>query len=306
MTSSILFQVAGGSAEFQILEIHLTGNGLITPEDLKGIVLPSGIDFRKGVILSGKAPVWLYAFLSHELHIAKWVATFDPRIGAVVVQSHDVNSPQKGDIIPSEEIIPLITKEEKSSSGPAGKPAREESKAVCIVGPANSGKSVFLRELCKALNKTLGEEFRTNFFLIRACPDGEGDWFGDLHPDEGILFRVKKAFDDEFAQKISEDIRNMKKNKRVTLIDCGGRIDKRNQTILNACTETIIVSSSNEEMLKWEGAALASNLKIIVKILSVDYNSSEQLSENYFKIGKMFRDNANILIPKPLLQLVLN
>jgi len=79
-------------------------NGIISPKDLKNLKLPDGVDFRKGVILYGKGPVWLYAYLSHELHIAKWVETFDPRVGAVVVQSYDANSPQVGDVIGSEEV----------------------------------------------------------------------------------------------------------------------------------------------------------------------------------------------------------
>ena len=95
---------------FQLLEFTLPDNGIISPEELKYIDLPEGIDFRKGVIIYGKGPVWLYAFLSHELHIAKWLATYDPRIGAVVVQSHEINSPQVGDIIDSSLILPLVNK----------------------------------------------------------------------------------------------------------------------------------------------------------------------------------------------------
>lgn len=104
MSKNLTLNRLSGNNSFQILEINIIGNGQIEPADLKSIKLPRNIDYTKGVILYGKAPVWLFAFLSHELHIAKWVASFDPRIGAVVVQSHDINSPQKGDIIPTEEI----------------------------------------------------------------------------------------------------------------------------------------------------------------------------------------------------------
>lgn len=96
--------------QFQFLEFTLPENGIISPEDLKNLKLPESIDYRKGVILYGKGPVWLYAYLSHELHIAKWLATFDPRIGGVVVQSHDKDSPQVGDIIDSGLILPLVNK----------------------------------------------------------------------------------------------------------------------------------------------------------------------------------------------------
>jgi len=108
ITRNLTFRLFKTNHHFQILELNLKGNGLIEPSDLKNVKLPKGIDFRKGVVIYGKAPVWLFAFLSHELHIAKWVATFDPRIGAVVVQSHDASSPQVGDVISSEEVLELL------------------------------------------------------------------------------------------------------------------------------------------------------------------------------------------------------
>ncbi|HXG08384.1 MAG TPA: CRISPR-associated ring nuclease Crn3/Csx3 [Gemmataceae bacterium] len=45
------------------------------------------------VIVTGRAPIWRYGMALHRLHgsPAGAVAVFDPRLGAVVVQSH---SPQ--------------------------------------------------------------------------------------------------------------------------------------------------------------------------------------------------------------------
>jgi CRISPR-associated protein Csx3 len=55
---------------------------------------------HKGVILSGRGPVWLYCFLTHFYHTTKFVATYDPRLqGAVVVESHG-SEYKVGDIIP--------------------------------------------------------------------------------------------------------------------------------------------------------------------------------------------------------------
>lgn len=43
----------------------------------------------KGVILSGRGPIWLYCFLTHYYHPTKFIATYDPREGgAVIVESH--------------------------------------------------------------------------------------------------------------------------------------------------------------------------------------------------------------------------
>jgi len=72
--------------EFQVIEIVL--DGVATPDDLAQLRLPTGINTRQGVVLTGRAPIWLYGWLVHECHPARWVACYDPRLGAVVISSH--------------------------------------------------------------------------------------------------------------------------------------------------------------------------------------------------------------------------
>ena len=54
--------------------------------------LPPLPDMPRGavVIVSGRAPLWLYARAFHLLHgsAAAAIATYDPRLGAVIVCSH--------------------------------------------------------------------------------------------------------------------------------------------------------------------------------------------------------------------------
>lgn len=85
---------------YQHLHIQITtDNGLITPADLKGLDIPKNLIPSQGVVIEGKAPIWLYGYLVHECHASAWVACFDPRLGddsprvggAVVVETH---SPQ--------------------------------------------------------------------------------------------------------------------------------------------------------------------------------------------------------------------
>lgn len=75
----------------------------ISPSVLKSLAPPDPVALRfahKGVILSGRGPVWLFGFLVHFYHPTKFVATFDPRLdGAVVVESHG-SEWQVGDVIP--------------------------------------------------------------------------------------------------------------------------------------------------------------------------------------------------------------
>jgi CRISPR-associated protein Csx3 len=72
--------------DFQIIRIEF--EGILSPDILKSLQLPSGIDHKMGVVISGRAPIWLYAFIVHELHPTAWVACYDPRLGAVVVATH--------------------------------------------------------------------------------------------------------------------------------------------------------------------------------------------------------------------------
>ena len=65
--------------------------GIIAPSNLCTL-RPPDVDGRKGVVLSGRGPVWLYAFLCHFYHPTRWIGCFDPRLGgAVVVQTHCPN-----------------------------------------------------------------------------------------------------------------------------------------------------------------------------------------------------------------------
>lgn len=75
---------------YQHVSIRIaTSDGIIEPKDLVGLKLPENIDFSQGIVLEGKAPIWLYAYLVHESHAAGWVGCYDPRHkGAVVVETH--------------------------------------------------------------------------------------------------------------------------------------------------------------------------------------------------------------------------
>ncbi len=75
--------------EYSIVKFELKGN--ITPEVLKNL-RPPQINPAKGVVLTGRGPIWLYCFLSHFYHPTRFIAVYDPRIGAVVTESHSEKS----------------------------------------------------------------------------------------------------------------------------------------------------------------------------------------------------------------------
>ncbi|MFB2967482.1 CRISPR-associated ring nuclease Crn3/Csx3 [Aerosakkonema sp. BLCC-F183] len=82
-------QIQSGLA-YQHLHIQInTPDGLIAPADLKNLSLPEEMVWSQGVVIEGKAPIWLYAYLVHACHPAAWVACFDPRLeGAVIIATH--------------------------------------------------------------------------------------------------------------------------------------------------------------------------------------------------------------------------
>jgi len=78
--------------------IDIVLDGVVEPNTLN-VLKPPIIDFRKGVVLSGRAPIWLYCFLVHHYHPSRFIGVFDPRLGgAVVVESH-TSEYKEGDII---------------------------------------------------------------------------------------------------------------------------------------------------------------------------------------------------------------
>lgn len=91
--SAIQLQVTSRQTQegllYQHLQIRLTtADGIITPHDMKGLQIPADIQFKQGVVIEGKAPLWLYGYLVHQCHPAAWISCYDPRLGAVVVATH--------------------------------------------------------------------------------------------------------------------------------------------------------------------------------------------------------------------------
>jgi len=76
--------------------VHFDLENTIKPEILKNLEAPR-VNPRKGVIISGRGPIWLHCFLAHKYHHTKFVAIYDPRLGAVVVQSH--TDLKEGDVL---------------------------------------------------------------------------------------------------------------------------------------------------------------------------------------------------------------
>lgn len=85
--------------ELTLLEFKINNpQGIIEPNELKLIEFPK-IDTTKGLILSGRGPVWLFGYLAHHFHITPWLASYDPRKGGGVVFSTHSSKQSVGDCV---------------------------------------------------------------------------------------------------------------------------------------------------------------------------------------------------------------
>lgn len=65
--------------------------GVTTPGEFAEAVgeVSGSLTGEFGVIFDGRGPVWGFAMLVHAAHPTRWVACRDPRLGAIVVTTHD-------------------------------------------------------------------------------------------------------------------------------------------------------------------------------------------------------------------------
>ena len=85
--------------EVTLVEIELAEGEVLTPEQLTHLQ-PPHLSGTQGVVISGRAPIWLYAYLVHWYHVTRWIGVFDPRLGgAVVVSRHHNTAPNIGEVV---------------------------------------------------------------------------------------------------------------------------------------------------------------------------------------------------------------
>lgn len=214
---------------YQLLTVELTRpDRIVDPEDLATLELPAGIDTTGGVVISGRAPIWLYSYLVHELHPTAWVACYDPRLGAVVVATHS-RLARIGQVIP---IAPLQRQGGKPTLCPA----------ILVVGAPDSGKSVLSHALFQALLPDYPE-----IYLQRAQWDGEGNYILEavgLDEAEQEAFKAQNrgSLTDRFFPYQAQAILQLRRQKQLVLVDVGGKVQPEKQPILEACSHYLIIS----------------------------------------------------------------
>ena len=226
--------------QYQVLAIALTRKDrLLYPQDLQDLELPPGIDTTGGVVISGRAPIWLYTYLVHELHPTAWVACYDPRLGAIVVSTHS-RLTQIGQVLP----LDLNPRDRGLAS--------ELCPALMIVGPPDSGKSVLSYALFQDLLADIPD-----VYLQRAQWDGEGNWILELGEQttdlerEAFKLANKGEITDRFFPYQARAILNLRRQKRLVIVDVGGMVQPEKLPLLEACSHYLIISSQPEAVDQW-------------------------------------------------------
>jgi CRISPR-associated protein Csx3 len=229
----------------------------------------------------------------------------DLRHGGIVIEVHNTDAPAVGSVIALEQIQPYLPRHEENK--PPGKAPRNNRKVIAFVGPPHSGKSVLVAALYRQLQRSLPvEEFQREVFLLRACPDGEGNWSSEIPPELARTHRFKNHWDDEFARKVCQDLEKLAQNKRLLLVDVGGKIDRRNQQILNCCTHAVIVSRDPNAVAEWRGALQAAEITVLAEIDSTLEEVCEVVEQKplRLRLGPLERERRDYSLPEELLAVV--
>lgn len=126
--------------------------------------------------------------------------------------------------------------------------------AVLLGGPPHAGKSVLLYNLTHAL-----QERRVRHHAIRACPDGEGNWFQEGDAKTVSDIRSAGKWSPEFVQRITF---NLEHRCLPFLVDMGGHPKAGELPLFRQCTHAVLLLRADEpdSTRRWQHMIEEANL----------------------------------------------
>lgn len=110
-----------------------------------------------------------------------------------------------------------------------------------------------------------------DYYLFRACPDGEGTW--TYSNSAAAAMRRKGSFTPEQVSWYVDKLRACDLAP-VILVDVGGRMTEENRRIMSQCDRAVILSCDPEETDKWRSFCKDCGLSILAEIGS-DYGAAQ-------------------------------
>ncbi|MCC6608003.1 MAG: hypothetical protein IT327_32655 [Anaerolineae bacterium] len=140
--------------------------------------------------------------------------------------------------------------------------------AILIGGPPHSGKSVLIYSLTRALR-----EAHISHYVLRACPDGEGDWAYQIPQDVVRAIRVTGIFSSQFTNRV---IGYLQKRHLPLLVDVGGLPTPEQEQIFAHCTHSILLigdrvnkpEAFEQDREKWEAFMQRNHVPILATFRS--------------------------------------
>ena len=130
--------------------------------------------------------------------------------------------------------------------------------ALLIGGPPHSGKSVLAYSLSQAFRRR-----GIDHYLLRACPDGEGDWTNEIDQSLVRTIRVKGPWTQTWVDRICRDIA---RRHLPLLVDVGGNPAPWQEPIFSQCSEAVLVGSSAETIAVWRTYARRYGLTVLAEL----------------------------------------
>lgn len=143
--------------------------------------------------------------------------------------------------------------------------------AIVIGGPPDSGKSVLTANLTQALR-----ERGIEHYVLRACPDGEGDW--TYLADWALVrtIRIPRRWTPRFVELVCRDL---ERRHLPLIVDAGGRPQPWQEAIFERCTHAILLYRADGTPAGWDKRIIQHNLQLVADLRSDLHGESRILCE---------------------------
>ena len=168
-------------------------------------------------------------------------------------------------------------------------PAQTLLPALILAGPPNRGKSALAYLLTSHLR-----QLKISHYLLRAAPDGEGDWFyrGDPAAVRGLRLRHRQGYNAPFIQHMRRAVED---RLLPLLVDVGGLPQGDQWEILRAGTHSVLLYGDAAELQTWQAGLAALGLQPLAELRS-EPAGSDQLTLTHpllqGVIGGLHRDES--------------